>query len=162
MFNKKLYLSGVLILPLLGGCFGVGSTDPSQGGFFSYNPKAYEERLRQREDHLAHLDADTQNKMKHSQALERNVAKKSQSVAQQEAQLRSMRNNVANLQARLKSNSSYTSAQNQKLAELRLRADVLQKSTQVPPSQNNRQQHLENLQREYSQLQSDMDALLME
>ncbi len=162
MSHKKLYIPVLLSTMLLGGCLGVGTTDPSKGGFFSYNPKAYEERLSQRETALNSAETQQRRASAHSAALEKEVGKKTKSVAQQEAQLRAMRDNVSSLQARLNSSNA---SQNQQLAALKSRADVLQKNTQSVPSgqsESERKAYLAELQREYTSLQSDMDALLME
>ncbi len=161
MLHKKYCLPAVLCAFLLGGC-GVGTTDPSQGGFFSYNPSAYEERLKQRETHLASTEAQRNRSAAHSAALEKEVGRKTISVAQQEKELRNMRARVSSMQARL---NSSTGVQNQRLAELRSRADILQKSTQASPSGQSvgeRKAYLEKLQREYASLEKDIDALLME
>ncbi len=161
MLYKKYCLPVVLCSFLLGGC-GVGTTDPSKGGFFSYNPSAYEERLQQREAHLATTEAQTRRSVTHSAALEKEVGRKTLSVAQQERELRNMRARVSSMQARLNSSSA---ANGQQLAELKSRANVLQKSTQSPPSgqsDSERKAYLEELQKEYASLQNDMDALLME
>lgn len=71
---KKTYLmtTGVVLL-LLNGCAG-GTTDPRQGGLFSYNPAAYEERLSDRERHLSAIEKDTAAQKRKSARLKKELA----------------------------------------------------------------------------------------
>lgn len=70
---KKIYLiTGVAIL-LLNGCAG-GTTDPRQGGLFSYDPDAYEQRLSDRERHLASVENDTAAQKRKSARLKTDLA----------------------------------------------------------------------------------------
>lgn len=70
---KNIYLiSGVAIL-LLNGCAG-STTDPRQGGLFSYNPDAYEKRLSDRERHLSSVENDTATQKQKSARLKRDLA----------------------------------------------------------------------------------------
>lgn len=55
---KKIYILVVFVILLLSGCAG-STTDPRQGGLFSYNPDAYEKRLDDREAHLSAIERDT-------------------------------------------------------------------------------------------------------
>lgn len=57
MKKRYILLVGTALL-LLNGCAG-GTTDPRQGGLFSYNPDAYEKRLSDREQNLGSLENDT-------------------------------------------------------------------------------------------------------
>jgi len=49
--------AGIAVI-LLNGCAG-STTDPRQGGLFSYDPAAYEQRLAEREHHLSSIESDT-------------------------------------------------------------------------------------------------------
>jgi hypothetical protein len=70
---KNLYfMTGVTFL-LLNGCAG-GTTDPRQGGLFSYDPNAYEQRLADRERHLSSIENDTAAQKRKSKRLKRNLA----------------------------------------------------------------------------------------
>ncbi len=65
-------MTGVTLL-LLNGCAG-GTTDPRQGGLFSYNPDAYEQRLSDRESHLSSIENDTAAQKNKSTRLKRDIA----------------------------------------------------------------------------------------
>ncbi len=62
-----------MILLLLNGCAG-GTTDPRQGGLFSYNPTAYEQRLSDRERQLSSIEKDTAAQKRKNARLKRNLA----------------------------------------------------------------------------------------
>ncbi len=70
---KKIYLMTGVTLLLLNGCAG-GTTDPRQGGLFSYNPDAYEQRLSDRESHLSSVENDTAAQKNKSTRLKRDIA----------------------------------------------------------------------------------------
>jgi chromosome segregation ATPase len=59
----------ILLLALTAGC-GPTTTDPRQGGLFSYNPEAYEQRLQQRRAEKQRLEQENQQLQKEQQDLE--------------------------------------------------------------------------------------------
>jgi len=71
---KKLYLmtAGIAVV-LLNGCAG-GTTDPRQGGLFSYDPAAYEQRLNEREHQLSSIESDTAAQKRKSARLKRDLS----------------------------------------------------------------------------------------
>ncbi|RLA77061.1 MAG: hypothetical protein DRG30_01250 [Epsilonproteobacteria bacterium] len=70
---KKEYLIAGIAILLLSGCAG-GTTDPRQGGLFSYDPDAYEQRLSDREGHLSSIENDTDAQKRKSARLKRDLA----------------------------------------------------------------------------------------
>lgn len=65
-------MTGVVLL-LLNSCAG-GTTDPRQGGLFSYNPDSYEQRLADRESHLSSVENDTAAQKSKSARLKNDLA----------------------------------------------------------------------------------------
>ncbi len=65
---KKKSLLTFAAAVLLSGCAGQ-TTDPRQGGLFSYDPKAYDQRLADRENRLAELDHDNAVQSKKNRQL---------------------------------------------------------------------------------------------
>lgn len=65
-------MTGVTLL-LLNGCSGK-TTDPRQGGLFSYNPDAYEKRLADRERELSSVESDTAEQKRKSARLKKDLA----------------------------------------------------------------------------------------
>lgn len=72
MKNTYLVITGTALL-LLNGCAG-GTTDPRQGGLFSYDPDAYEKRLSDREKHLSSIESDTAAQKRKSSRLKKDLA----------------------------------------------------------------------------------------
>lgn len=71
---KNIYLIiTAIILFLLNGCAG-GTTDPRQGGLFSYNPDAYEKRLSDRDSQLTSIENDTVAQKSKSARLKKDLA----------------------------------------------------------------------------------------
>ena len=75
-----------LALLLVSGCVG-GSTNPREGGLFSYNPEAYEARQRQRQQEL---DAIRQEQIQEEAEAARLVQEKQQKTAQISRQQRQL------------------------------------------------------------------------
>ncbi len=69
---KKRYIISILAILILGGCAGT-TTDPRQGGLFSYNPNAYEQRLADRERHLSDIEQDTAAQKRKSARLKKQL-----------------------------------------------------------------------------------------
>lgn len=70
---KQRYLLAVFAILLLNGCVG-STTDPRQGGLFSYNPDAYEKRLADKENQLAAVENDTATQKSKSTRLKEELA----------------------------------------------------------------------------------------
>ena len=68
---KKNLIFGILGALLLAGCAGQ-TTDPRQGGLFSYDPDAYQQRIADREDHLGAVKNDTSVQKKKNRQLKNN------------------------------------------------------------------------------------------
>ena len=72
MKQTHILITAVSLL-LLNGCLG-GSTDPRQGGLFSYNPDAYEERISQKEEELDMIEEETTQEQQKSEALQEELS----------------------------------------------------------------------------------------
>ena len=71
--KKTYYIIVGIGLLFLNGCAG-GTTDPRQGGLFSYDPNAYEQRLSDRERHLSSIENDTAAQKRKSTRLKRDLS----------------------------------------------------------------------------------------
>jgi septal ring factor EnvC (AmiA/AmiB activator) len=107
-----------VFLFILTGC--ATTTDPRQGGLFSYNPKAYQQRLDERRNTMAALG----NNAEEQERLEREAAEKRQVLAEQKKQLIELETDLTNLHQRI---ATYQ-AQNQEIAaeKTRLERDIRQ------------------------------------
>lgn len=70
---KTTYMIGTgIAMILLSGC--ATTTDPRQGGLFSYNPSAYEQRLSDKEQNLAGIESDTSKEKHKTKQLNRTLS----------------------------------------------------------------------------------------
>jgi len=70
---KTIYFISGIVLLVLNGCAGQ-TTDPREGGLFSYDPAAYEQRLAERENRLSAIEHDTAAQKHKSARLKRDLA----------------------------------------------------------------------------------------
>ena len=92
------------------GCAGQ-TTDPRQGGLFSYNPQAYEKRIQDRQEHLSDIDNATQSAADRSSTLEAERSSRAKEKAALKRQLRKLSASVASLEKDIKSKKMKTEAQ---------------------------------------------------
>jgi chromosome segregation ATPase len=143
-----------VLLFVLTGC--ATTTDPRQGGLFSYNPQAYEQRLEERRSTLEALQKNAEDQ----QRLEREAEEKRQVLAEQQQQLIALDTELATVHQRL----AVYQAQNQRQtaektrlerdirqAEMRLR--VLKKEASARPD------GVEEKQAQMQQLRADIEKL---
>ncbi len=160
MHHKTIFLSFFVGLVLLGGC--TGTTDPSKGGLFSYNPAAYERRLAEREDYLADAEAQHRGQEARAASLEREVDRKYNRVAHQQQQINAMRANIARDRQRL---DKAAAANGGNYVVIEQRADQLESQMNAAQRNSNvahREAYLNKLRKDYQALQNDMNALDME
>jgi septal ring factor EnvC (AmiA/AmiB activator) len=114
-----LQTTGLYVLVLvLAGC--ATTTDPRQGGLFSYSPKAYQQRLDERRNTLAALG----NNAEEQQRLEREAEEKRQVLAEQKKQLAALDTELDAVYQRM---ATYQVQNQEKAAEkARLERDIRQ------------------------------------
>jgi len=95
---------------VLSGCAGQ-TTDPRQGGLFSYNPDAYEHRLRDRRDNLASAEQANQSAQAQTEVLQSEQASRLQEKGALEKQLKKLSASVASLEKGIKAKQAQTAAQ---------------------------------------------------
>ena len=103
---------------VLTGC--ATTTDPRQGGLFSYNPQAYQQRLDERRNTLAALG----NNAEEQQRLEREAEEKRQVLTEQKKQLVALDTELDTVYQRM---ATYQAQNQEKAAEkTRLERDIRQ------------------------------------
>ncbi len=158
MHHKKNFLLIFLFSSFLVACS--GTTDPSKGGLFSYNPTAYEKRLEQRENYLADAQARQESEQVRAFALENEVMDKSRRVSQQQQQLISLRSSIAHERQRLA--TAAANSGNPQYQKLQQRAADMESQAQSAVNEQNiekRRAYLNQLRNEYANLQQDVEAL---
>jgi len=106
---------------MIGGCAGQ-TTDPRQGGLFSYNPDAYERRLQDRREQLSAEERASQSTQAQSASLEAERTSRAAEKAALEKQVKKLSASLASLEKKIKAKQTTTAAQNSErqriLAEL--------------------------------------------
>jgi predicted nucleic acid-binding Zn-ribbon protein len=142
------------LLLLLIGC--ATTTDPRQGGLFSYNPQAYEQRLEERRQTMAALD---KNRLE-GERLEREVQAKRETLAEQKKLLSGLDAELADVHQRI---ATYQSQNHKQAAEkARLERDIRQKKTRLQALQkesSDSPQEAEAKQAKIQQLRTDIEKL---
>lgn len=151
--------AAVLMMFALSACVASNETDPRKGGLFSYNPKAYEERLEERKTTLAQTEADTEKAKQEGQVLE---ASKQEKIAVQEdvkARLSALYAETGKLAKQLDETKAANKAQETELASLKKQvADLRSQTIKV----NNSGDSDPVKQEKITQLKQRMDELLKE
>lgn len=147
-------LGRFILLSLLTGC--ATTTDPRQGGLFSYNPQAYEQRLEERRKSTAVLDKNRQEQAQ----LEREVTAKRQTLAEQKEQLTGLDAELADTHQRI---ATYNTQNQEQVAnKVRLERDIRQAKTRLHALQkeaSSSPQEAEEKQAKIQQLRTDIEKL---
>jgi chromosome segregation ATPase len=152
VMTKRLGLFSLLLF--LMGC--ATTTDPRQGGLFSYNPQAYEQRLEERRQTMAALD---KNRLE-GERLEREVKAMRETVAEQKKLLSGLDVELADTQQRI---ATYQSQNQQQAAEkVRLEREIRQAKTRLQALQkksSDSPQEAQENQVKIQQLRGDIEKL---
>lgn len=107
-----IFIAAMIFVSMLVGCAGQ-TTDPRQGGLFSYNPDAYEQRLAEQRSRLAKIEAATSRENAKTGSLE---ATKSSQILQKkelESKLAKLMTSIAILDQELRSAELLTAEKEQ-------------------------------------------------
>jgi chromosome segregation ATPase len=143
-----------VLLFALAGC--ATTTDPRQGGLFSYNPNAYEQRLQQRRQTLEALKRNQAD----LPALEVEAEAKRRVLAEQKNQLTALEAELDDVKQRLA--SYHVKNQEQATEKTRLEHDLLLAKTQLQALQKQEDdspQDMEAKQAEIQRLRADIEKL---
>lgn len=127
--NASLALAGCLVV-LLAGCAGQ-TTDPRQGGLFSYNPQAYEQRLQERQTHLSQVEQANREAEHQSLGLESERTSRQQENATLRAKIKKLSASVTRLEKDIKAKQVRNAAQKQEQQRLLTEAGSLQTASRV-------------------------------
>ena len=157
MYRKISVLA--LGLLLLAGCS--GTTNPREGGLFSYNPNAYEQRLKDRQNILVtERDREDQN-VAERESLEAEKNTKTQRLAAEQKKLNRLKKELQQSKARLNNLKASNAAQEQQLEQLKAQQHSLDAQSnslgEIDTDQKRRQ--LENLQKQARDLLRKAEAL---
>lgn len=147
---------------MLAGCAGQ-TTDPRQGGLFSYNPAAYEQRLRQRQHLLAQEEQATRSAEEEQALLEAEKISRTQEKAALEKQLRDLNASMVSLEQQIQNRRATTEAQQKERQRILAEIAALQASTEAAESleDGEKRRELERLQKKRDDLEREAASLML-
>ncbi len=162
MQKRNIFMALCLSIILLGGCAGK-STDPTKGGITSYNPEAYEARIKEREARLTAIEARQAKEREENEELKKAVGEKVLTVAEQQSKLRNMQGDLESMKKQLeKAKATGDTAQKEKIAKAQTRISDMEKIARTSLNHKNTQEReaeLAKLQKELAELHKEIDAL---
>lgn len=111
----------------ISGCAGQ-TTDPRQGGLFSYNPKAYEKRAQDKKDNVSKIEQSTQSAKEESSKLEANKSSQAKEKAALEAKLQELSSSIASLEKNVQESKAKTGAQKKEQKRIMEEIDSMKSS----------------------------------
>lgn len=100
----------LIMAATISGCAGQ-TTDPRQGGLFSYNPKAYERRLLDRKENVSALEKSTQSSQEKSSRIETDKWAQEKEKVALETKLQKLSLSIASLEKNVQESKIKTDAQ---------------------------------------------------
>jgi chromosome segregation ATPase len=159
MIVNRLVVVGCLAA--LSGLVGCQTTsDPRQGGLFSYNPQAYEQRLAERQARLEHIERQTAAEQQRSRELEATLDEKEAERQARARDLEALDEDIAQVEAELQAFEGKTAAAEQKHWQLGVRLKSVKK--QLAEVRAEQHADVEEKKQEIDRLRRTLDRLLAE
>ena len=151
-----------VLMIMLAGCAGQ-TTDPRQGGLFSYNPEAYEQRLRQREFLLAQEEQATRSAEEEQALLEAERISRTQEKAALEKQVRDFNASMVSLEQQIQNRQATTEVQQKERQRILAEIAALQASTEAAESLEDaeKRRELERLEKKRDDLEREAASLML-
>lgn len=156
------YCFVILLFMLLFGC-GPQSSNPREGGLFSYNPKAYEDRLKVRQDDLAATEQAKKEASAQSAALEADRKVKEQEKKRLEKELAGLNKDVGQLEKRVQKVSAETASQQHERQRILTEINKLKKASAQSADMDNsleQQRELDRLKKRQLELEAEVEQLM--
>jgi hypothetical protein len=147
---------------LLTGCAGQ-TTDPRQGGLFSYNPDAYEQRLRDRRDQLTQVEQANQSEEARTSGLRAEQSAQLEEKAALERQLKKLSSSIASLEKDVKKKRAATATQQKERQRILHELQTLQSSARTADDMEDPEEkrlELERLKAKRDQLEKEASNLM--
>jgi len=148
---------------LLSGCAAdSGTTDPRKGGLFSYNPKAYERRVQEREAHLNASSEDARAAQDEQTQLQASVATQERRKTEAQQKINAMNAELAKTRRALDAVKTQDTHAQASLGELRRRHASLSGQLgrlEKEPDRPGAQAERERLDAEIQRLKREAEAL---
>ena len=161
--RMRLLLCLLICCVLLPGCAAdSGTTDPRQGGLFSYNPKAYERRIQEREARLNASSDETRAAQDEQTQLQASVTEQERKKAEAQKQMNAMNAELAKTRRELDAVKTQDARVQALLGELRHRHAELSGQLgrlEKVPDRPGAQAERERLDAEIQRLKREAEAL---
>ena len=157
---------GVLALavtPLFSGCANQ-TTDPHQGGLFSYNPGAYEQRLEHKRQNLSTIDQANLSAQNESSRLEGVKANQIQELERLNKKQIELTSATAALESKIRKTQTKTAAQKKEHDRILSELSSLQSSLKVTddmPDPEEKRLELERLKKKRDTLETEAADLML-
>lgn len=152
--RNLLLLVVITSICFLSGCFGADTSDPRRGGLFGYSPKNYQARLDERQDYLDELEEERAYE-------ESKTAKLEQTKSAKQAKLRAQRQQIANVDSKIKALRKNPRVDQSRVNNLARRQAALQRESERISSGSieAKEAKVRQMQSELRELQAEADAL---
>lgn len=153
----------LVVAAALAGCAGK-TTDPRQGGLFSYNPKAYEERLAERKQNLSRIEQATEEEKAKSSQLEMEKSAREQEKADLEAEFQKLATSTAALEKDIRNTRAGTAARKKEQGRILGEIEALKAASKLADEMEDpeeQQLELERLQKRRDALEKEAAKLML-
>ena len=132
--------------------------DPRQGGLFSYNPKAYEQRLAERRAALQEIQAQQQSEEDRSRRLHAELTAKQSEFDRQKSLLDALESDLTRVDRELETYQAKTSAQSAE--KVRIENEVKRLKSQIQSGRDQGQPMVDEKEKRIAALKAEIDELL--
>jgi chromosome segregation ATPase len=163
MKSRYAVVVSLLAAATLIGCAGQ-TTDPRQGGLFSYNPQAYDKRIQDRREHLSDVDQSTQAAGEQSSMLEAEKSSREKKNAALRKQLRKLSASVASLEKEIKSKQAKTNVQKKERQRMLTEINSIKSSSKLADEMDDPEEkrfELERLTKKREKLEKEAANLML-
>lgn len=162
--NTKIYSAiSIISLTALAGCAGQ-TTDPRQGGLFSYNPQAYEQRLEDRKSNLSEIEKANREAQAKSSQLETEKSIQEKEKAQLEASLQELSVSIASLEKNIRVTRTKTAAQKKEKERILGELKSMQSSSKLADEKEDPEEkrlEIERLKKKQDELEKEAAKLML-
>ena len=162
MKSKSAVVLSLFLAAGLAGCAGQ-TTDPRQGGLFSYNPSAYDQRLQERQHLLAQEEQSTRSVEAEKAVLEAEKTSQIREKADLEKQVQEFSASMTALERRIQSRQAETAAQKHERQRMLAEIDTLRASSAAAERLEDAEKRLEleRLQKKRDALEQEAASLML-
>ncbi len=152
-----------IVICLCSGC-ATQTTDPHQGGLFSYNPDAYKQRIQDRKRHLSNVEQQNAALQAETDRLESEKTAQTRELAALKKEMSSLSASTASLEKKVRTVRAETSAQKREreriLSEISKVQSSLKKADDIPDPEEQRLE-IERLKKKRDLLEKEVSDLML-